>query len=298
VVATQDLGDLGAHESVPAAIDWRWYFHVPSLGVWGLLVALLVLFKSNRHAQAWLIWLPILAVSLGWSMLTRLLSISPQTAEPFGGFLVALAASWAAVWLLAPWLARRRLPIAFALALAAMLAAGGLYYFNVYGFVAAEELLPLSVFHGAGSLSLLVATVLGAYFSRPEYHPRRFLAWLLLWTIIVPVLSIPLVALGSAFFWSGGLWEFVGILVMALISSLIGGGVLGVALYLLNLPFLALAIRNPFFAARFQSVLRLTPAASGVVSDVTVDGGIVESTDSACQTPPLDALPATMVKEP
>jgi len=74
--------------------------------------------------------------------------------------------------------------------------------------------------------------------------------------------------------------------------------VLGVALYLLNLPFLALAIRNPFFAARFQSVLRLTPAASGVVSDVTVDGGIVESTDSACQTPPLDALPATMVKEP
>jgi len=274
--------------------SWRWYDHVPNLALWGLLVALLVVAKFNHHVQAWLILLPVLAVSLGWSLLSRLLFLTPDTAESFGGFLVALAASWAAVWLLAPWLARRHVVTALMLALAAMWGAGGVYYFRVYGLGAADEFLPLAVFHAAGALSLLAATVLGAYFCRSEYQPRRFMAWLLLWMLLVPVLSIPVVTLGLAFFWAGGLMEFVGILVMVIIGSLVGGGVLGVALYLLNLPFLALAIRNPFFAARFQSVLRLTPAVSGAANA----GGIVESIDTTGQTPPLDMFLATMIEEP
>jgi hypothetical protein len=300
-VATQELGDLGARESRPAVVQWRWHYHVPSLGVWALLVALLVLVKPNRHAQAWLIWLPILAVLLGWSMLTRLLSLSPQTADPMGSFLTALAASWATVWLLAPWLARRRFPAAFAIALAAMLAVGGLYYYSVYGSSGDAELFMLGLLYAVGVLSLLVATSLGAYFCRPSYEVRRFIAWSLLWTVVVPVLSIPLVVLGSALFWAAGTGEFVGILLMALISSLVGGGVLGMAIYLLNLPFLVLAIRNPFFAARFQETLRLTPAVSDAVSDAMrdamADGGPGEDADSDCPAPVIEIVPATMVEE-
>jgi hypothetical protein len=289
---------LGARESSPAVIEWRWYYHVPSLGLWGVLVALLVLVKPNRRAQAWLIWLPVLAVSLGWSMLARLLFFSAETAEFLGGFLTALAASWAAVWLLAPWLARRRILAGLALAMVAMLAVGGVYYMSVcdFGSFGGPEF--LSVLHVAGSLTLLVATVLGASRCRNADQPRRFLAWLLLWMTVVPVISFPLVVLvilTSTFAWSEGLpgfvegfVEFVSLAAMALISSLIGGVLLGVALYLLNLPFLFLAMRNPFYRTRFQDALRLTPAPVGALSAAANTGDV----------PPLELVMATLAKEP
>lgn len=287
MVASQDIGNLGPRDSSPTSIAWRWYYHVPSLGLWGLLVLLLVVVKANRGVQAGLIALPVLAVALVWSLLARLLFLSAESAESFGGFLVALAGAWAAVWLLAPWLARRRLAVSLALALAAMLVAGGVYYFSVYGWEAADELTPWGVLHVAGVLTLLLATTLAAYHCRHGYQPRRFMAWLLLWMVLVPVFSIPLATLGSALFWADGLEEFVTIFVMALIGSLIGGGLLGLMFYLLNLPFLVLALRNPFFAARFQSVLRLTPAAAGPAG-----------TASPAQTPALEAVMATMGQEP
>ena len=124
IVASQDIGDLGTRESSSAVVHWRWYYHFPSLGLWAVLVALLVLVKANRRGQAWLILLPVLVVALGGSMLARLLSLPPEDAELFGGVLVALAASWAAIWLLAPWLAGRSVAAALLLAMATMLSRG------------------------------------------------------------------------------------------------------------------------------------------------------------------------------
>ncbi|MCU0982894.1 MAG: hypothetical protein MUF25_27345 [Pirellulaceae bacterium] len=282
---------MGTRESSPAVIEWRWYYHIPSLGLWGVLVALLVLVKPNRRAQAWLIWLPVLAVSLGWSMLARLMFLSAETAEPFGGFLTALAASWAAVWLLAPWLARRRMLAGLALAMVAMLAVGGVYYTSVcdFGSFGGPEF--LSVLHVAGAVTLLVATVLGAYRCRNAYRPRRFLAWLLLWMMVVPMVSIPLVALvvmASGLFWSDGLMDFLGAVAMTLLVSIIASGVLGVALYLLNLPFLFLAVRNPFYRMRFYEVLGLTPAVSDGLNAAADEGEI----------PAAELVMATLAKEP
>jgi len=294
VVASQDLGDLGARESSPAVIEWRCYYHVPSLGLWGVLVALLVLVKPNRRAQAWLIWLPVLAVPLGWSMLARLLFFSAETAEFLGGFLTALAASWAAVWLLAPWLARRRILAGLALAMVTMLVVGGVYYASVYEFRSLGGPEILSVLHVVGALTLLVATVLGAYRCRNAYQPRRFLAWLLLWMTVAPVIGLPLIVLVTLVSTSigseglPGLIEFVSLAAMALISSLIGGAVLGVALYLLNLPFLFLAMRNPFYRTRFQDALRLTPAPAGALSAAANTGDV----------PQLELVMATLAKEP
>lgn len=299
MVATQDIGDLGVHDSQPATIAWRWYYHVPGLGLWGVLLALLVVMPSNRHTQAWLIWLPILAVPLGWSLLARLLFMSPQTAEPIGAFLGTLAGAWATVWLLAPWLARRRMLAALTSALIAMLAAGCVYYFGTYGMDLRDEAIMLGVLYVGGSLTLLVATVLGAYFCRRAYRPRRLLAWLLLWTIVVPAFTLPLVILGSALFWGGGLAEVAGMLLMALLSSLVGSGALGLALYLVNLPFLTLAFRNPFFAARFQQVLRL-PDAGGNAMDGgdAADSGDGANGASAGQAIVPEVVLAAMVEEP
>lgn len=285
-MASQDIGDLGTRDSGPAAIEWRWYYHVPSLGLWGVLVALLLLVKANRCAQAWLILLPVLAVVLGGSMLARLLSMPPSTAEGFGGFLVALAASWAAVWLLAPWLARRRVTATISLALAVMLAVGGVFFLSVCDFDAMDELNFWIVLHVAGAVALLVATALSARRCRNGYRPRRFMAWLLLWTLVVPMLAIPVSVIVTGLFSAGGLMEFAVLLVMAIFSSVIGGAMLGVVLYLLNLPFLFLAVRNPFYGERFQTMLRLNPAVPDEVVIAEPIGGV----------PALDAVLGTMTK--
>jgi len=292
VVASQDIGQLGAHDSTPASIAWRWYYHVPSLGLWVTLAVLLVLVPANRRPQAWLIWLPVLAVAVGWSMLGRLLFLSPDASEPFGEFLLALAAAWAAVWLLVPWLAPRHFLAGMFLAMVGMLVVGGVYYFSVYGLLSPDgpEII-LIAFHGAGALSLLVATVLAARHCRREYRPRRFLAWLLLWMLVVPIVCTPLVAIlvvGSTLFWTEGLMEMVSIAVSLLIGSVIGGAVLGVTLYLLNLPFLLLAMRNAFYRARFQDVLGLKPTIPDVARAAPSEG----------EPPAVEAIPALLVEEP
>ena len=288
IVASQDIGSLGPPESSPASIHWRWYYHCPALGLWVLLAALLIVVKPNRRLQAWLIWLPVLAVSLGWSMLARLLFMPPQGAEPGGDFFATLAASWAAVWLLAPWLAGRRVATALAVALLTMLCAGGLFYLSAYDMDSAEGRDFSLILYPAAALALLLATALTARFCRQAYRPRRFLAWLLLWTLVVPIVSIPVVAIVTGVLAGEGLLDFAVMLVMAVFPWLIGGAVLGGALYLVNLPFLLLAMRNAFFGARFQDVLRLTPAVSGPV----------QVAETAGDAPPLDAILGTLVKEP
>jgi hypothetical protein len=75
-------------------------------------------------------------------------------------------------------------------------------------------------------------------------------------------------------------------LVMAAFASIIGGAVLGVVLYLLNLPFLFLALRNPFYGERFQRVLRLPPAVPSELLATETGGALA-----------LDAVLGTTMKD-
>ena len=87
------------------------------------------------------------------------------------------------------------------------------------------------------------------------------MAWLTVWLIVVPMLSIVVWGFVVGAFVVGGRVEFVEMLGMVIISAIIGGGVGGIVLYLVSLPFLFLAMRNALFASRFENILRLTPAA-------------------------------------
>ena len=59
IVASQDIGPLGAKDGSPVTFPWRWYYSVPTLPLWALIVLLLVVPKANRHRQAWLILIPL-----------------------------------------------------------------------------------------------------------------------------------------------------------------------------------------------------------------------------------------------
>jgi hypothetical protein len=244
------------------------------------VLALLAGLKFNHRAAAWLILLPALAVAVGWSMVVRLLSLSADTATGLGGLLVVVALSWSAVWLVAPWLARRTKGTALALALVVMLATGAAYYAVVLEF-STPDIVVAAVGHLVGSLALLLAHVLAAICCRHQYRLGRFSAWLLLWLPLVPIVAIPIGLLIASPLWMGGAPEVVMFLVGMVISAMIGGGLLGLAFYLVNLPFLLLVQRSPFWAARFQTALRLSPTSDPYVL----------AADPAESAPWLDSVP-------
>jgi hypothetical protein len=281
IVVSQDLGHLGTKHSNPVVVNWHWYYHVPSLGLWSVLAALLILVRSNHCLQAWLIVLPVLAVQLGWSMLARLLSLPAGGAESFGGVLVALAASWAAVWLLASWLARRRILAGLALALGLMAATGSAYFLTVYDLGSMDQAVFTIVSFLGGALTLLGASALAAFSCRRWSGSKRFHGWLLLWTVASTVLlpMIATVSLVGTMLLGGvlvgmGPFELVTMLVSLLFASLIGGGLFGAMLYLVNLPFSLLAKNSPFYRERFHDALRLVSApAEAVVTSPFADLG-------------------------
>ena len=261
VVASHKLGNLGAVESTPILVDWRWYYHVPSLLPWAVIVLLLVSVKENRNPQAWLILVPLVAVAVLGRMIPRLLFLPPSMAEAFGTFLTSLAAAWSAVWLLAHWLSRRRGIAAFLRALAVMLGVGGVSYVGVFGLKFVDILMNVVVSYGICALALLSAMSLSGYCCRKVYRPGRFMAWLFLWVIVVPMMIMPVfgVVAGVVAAASGSaeLPQLLVMLVGMLVGCVFMGGVLGVVLYLVNLPFMLLAVRCPFFRDRFQNAFRL-----------------------------------------
>jgi hypothetical protein len=292
IVASQDLGGAGVIESSPVVVHWRWYHHVPSLGLWGVLVALLLLVPANRSAQAWLIVLPVLAIQLGWSMLARLLSLPVAVAENFGGVLVALTVSWAAVWLLAPWLSRRLVPVGLVLALVLMSVVGAVYSFSAYDMGSMDQAGFSIVSFALGSFLLLSSTVLAAFSCRRWQRPEFYWAWLLLWIMVVALvlpmvlggilLVGPIIALSG-----GGAMELAFMLASMLIGLLIVGGLSGAMIYLVNLPFLLLARKSPLYRARFENALRL-------VSD-PMDAMLVAQSEFGEAA--VDPSPPVMVKE-
>ena len=166
---------MGPGESEPAVVEWQWYYHLPSFAGWALIVALLVLVKENRNRQAWLILIPFLLLSeILWPWIERLFSLLSAGAalwycDPFQWLLVA----WTAVWLLSPWLARRRPAVAFVLALglAAMvnIAAQIAVYQDEWRFVV-TPLTNYVIF----IFALLLAFVLSGLCCRKTYRPGVF----------------------------------------------------------------------------------------------------------------------------
>ena len=270
LVATRDLNGLGPSESEPVLVEWRWYYHLPSLAIWILVAALLVFVRENRNWQAWTILIPAILLSVVlWPWLVRL---APRAASLFSftgsgemtGFgFRALVGGWTALWLMAPWLARRRAVTAFSLALAFLLATGIAAYATAFSepfsrlaftTVWLRYLFPPTLWYGTCSLALVLGMTLAAFRCRTEYPSRRFHAWLALGIVAGAFLGTAV----NVFRIYPHLAErdFV-------VPLLLGGGAtmwLGVAVlaYLVNLPFMALASRCPLYRDRLREVLRLS----------------------------------------
>jgi hypothetical protein len=261
IIPSQELGKAGMREGPPTVFAWRWYYHLVSLAFWALVVLPALLVKENRRWQAWTILIPLGLIVVICQMLAGLGS-QAATAEGLQTFFVTLATAWAAVWLLGFWFASRHGRLRLAAAVTVMLAVGLLSYVCDSGVLKLESLAPLSVPYVGFALALMLPMSLSGWCCRRVYSPRRFMLWLLLW--------MPVLLAGVMLLFVGGLTLVMGvtagpagafthILIMVPVMALMGG-IYGVLLYLMNLPFMLLAFRNSFYRERFCKVFGLQPA--------------------------------------
>ena len=101
IVASADLGALGAKDGSPVDYNWALPGIAPLLLPWLAILGLLAL-KPNRCAAAWLIWLPLGCV-IAFTLPPPIL---PSGTDFFLDVIAALAVGLAAVWLLSNYLRR------------------------------------------------------------------------------------------------------------------------------------------------------------------------------------------------
>jgi hypothetical protein len=248
IVASADLGGLGAKDGAPVEYDWALPGFAPLLLPWLMILGLLAL-KPNRRAAAWLIWLPVGCVSV----LTLLPPDMPGGANFFLDAIAALAFGLAAVWLLPTYLRQSHRVVTFFCVLFALAFFSGLAFVFRQGWsLLNSNTLESGVVLGVGMFASTVALSLGGWICRARFRPAGFYVWLL-----VSLAAIWLM-LAAPFF---------------IIAEISDGGriplsefflpVLAVAAgnFLLLLPFLILSSASSFYRDRLKLLLNLKPVA-------------------------------------
>jgi len=228
---------------------------MPSLALWLILAATIIVIKTNRTPRILLILVPLLIVSVLWFLITQMMNFrSYADVETFNMMFNSLIAGITFLWLFAPKLGRLNPWIAFFLsfALTMVLFLVGIVSYHGFGF--SRDTIVVLPMLAVLALAMLLGLVLARWRCRKHYGPVRFMLWLAIWIIVVCLASI-LVFYLIAFMIEQAPIPISTILFVAAIV----GSVLGVCLYVINLPYMILALCNSFFRERFYACLRLKP---------------------------------------
>jgi len=192
-----------------------------------------------------------------------LLPGSSSDTDAFAHMIAALAITWAAVWLLAPWLSRAGRWRNAAACTVTMLVAGAIAYLSYYGFWFSAGSTGMLLFTWAAcSISLPPALALSGRCCRRSFRPRLVALWLLLWLPICT--AVPLVVCLILIFLA--VEQRLELVPMVVISSLFFSAFLSCFLYVLNLPVMLLAGFNGVYRDRMRAMICPEPAAEPVES--------------------------------
>ncbi len=246
IVASSDLGALGAKEGPQVAYDWVLPGFAPLLLPWLAILGLLA-FKPNRCGAAWLIWLPL-------GCLIALTLAPPDILPPGTNFfldvIAALAVGLAAVWLLSNYLRRQHRFVTFLCILSVLTGFSGLAFVARQDWSSTDEAFPVAV---ALALCVLVSSValsLAGLICRGRYRPLGLYIWLLvlpavLWVLIgLPFFLIEMIGSSGRIDWSV---LFAPVLLVAAFH------------FAVLLPFLILSSASPFYRERLKSLLHVKP---------------------------------------
>jgi len=240
-------------------LDWPWYYHVPGLGLWGLVLVGLVGLKENRNWQAWLILVPLLLVALVWRMPTRLLSMSVDAEEQIGIPVMTGAAMLAVLWLLAGRLAGRRRLTRLLIALVVFLGVGAVSYAGHCGWAWSEAAAVPTVAGGIACGAALVGIALASAWCGGCYTRGRFMGFLWLGMVLATLVgALGALVVVAMFLESPSLGEVL----FALMPLGFASVLLASLAYLVAWPFMVLASKSPLYRERFYAALDLQPGPS------------------------------------
>jgi hypothetical protein len=249
-VVSQEINGFGTIINPPLFFHWRWCYHFPTWSLWGLIVLLLVVPKSNRHRQAWSILIPLILILLFWNMMANLPFLSTITSEMLSFLVVTGAMAWCCVWIAGHWLSSRQRYLTFFLIFALMMVLELLSYYSRFS---DDRMLPrLSIYYGLSVSVLPLSMLLTCYIFSKRHSPLR---------IIIPwMIGIAIMSFGLAFSVAAlsvmsqpdlsRLWAFI-------IRLLPVGAIFAGMIYLVNLPFMILASRNSFYRQRFEQIFTI-----------------------------------------
>lgn len=256
VVASADLGGLGAKEGAPVTYNWMRASMLPAALPW-LAILLLLLFKPNRCPCAWWILAPLACLAWGVGFLPDLWPSMPSdVSNGLHDVLVPLAFGMAAVWLFCPYL-KSRFRILNVLGFLFILEAFSLV---IYAFTQdwndpGVQAVALGFVLALCAAVIPIATGLAGLLCRRRYRPLVLGAGTLvmllgLWTLGL----LPLFLIQTA----GQNVPAIAVVVPVLMGAGLCFGVV--------LPFLLLSFSNSLFRERLIQLLRLFPELPPVIA--------------------------------
>lgn len=212
------------------------------MGLWAVLILAIVGPRANRTPKSLLVLIPLAVVSLGWFIFRSQMGGVSSDNIVFGVMVHALAVGSATLWLLAHRLAAgawyRTLPAATAVTLGVALVGG------LSSGIGSGEMIAALVF----TCVMMVATVLGYALAVRGYRTRRawrFLAWQAAGTIALCFAGVSIMALILLLILGGP--DNIGEVLAAVVPA---GLIVGVAAFLIALPFTILGLCSRFFRQR------------------------------------------------
>ncbi len=254
IVPSADIGELGPEEGTAVVYHWKWYYSVPALLLWAVLVLAIVLVKANRNPHALLILVPLLIVNLLWFGFLKLFHFASVTRVQFDSLFASYTVGITVLWLLAHKLGNRNRFVTFLLALVVMTVVSLVGAIS-YNMSFSDETTQVSFLLVVLAFTMLFGFVLAAWRCRKRYSGLRFMLCLGVWTIAVGIVSLLSFFVIAVVIWSlaGGSLPPYSILIQVFIVGLI----FGVCLYVIVFPYMILALRSSFFRERFYACLRL-----------------------------------------
>jgi len=257
IVASQYVDEANPKEIEPVVYYWRWYYSAPGLLLWLALILVLVLPKSNRDRRALLIIVPLVFVNLLWLVFKKVSGMPSSEAQQFDMLFQSMAIGIAVLWLIAHKLGGFNGFVRFCLSLGILALVAGLGTLSYYTGFSGETAIFVVVLVFM-SIILLLAMAVAGWLCKRQYLPVRYMLWLGLCTLLGSVVAM------FGVFIVGMLFIFPGQpKLMSMIFEVAGVGLIfGVCLYVLNLPYMILAFRSPFFRERFFACLSLKSMAT------------------------------------
>jgi len=230
-------------------IDWRWSYGAPGLLLWCVLVPAFVLVRENRQPRALLILAPLIVLGLLWPAFKRISGMSSGDEQMFDAMFWSLAIGLTVLWLLAHKYASVRWSARFFISFGILTLTAGIGAV-AYSPGSFEEVTAIFAFM---AFVLLCAYTLAGRACRKRYRPLRFMAWLAAATLVGAMLAIYTLFL----LWSTMLSDWPHDVVEVLLEMGIAGLLFGLAVYVVNVPYLLTAFCSPLYGERFRACLRL-----------------------------------------